>query len=197
MKRKRSVISRIPLEKRILTVRGEKVILDSDLAEVYGVTTKALNQAVKRNSERFPPDFAFLLTDREKSEVVTNCDHLARLKFSPALPRAFTEHGAIMAANVLKSSQAIQMSVFVIRAFVKMRAALNNTRELAKKLDALERELKGRLDVHEAAIVEVLQRIMTILNPPPAPPEPPRPEIGFHIKEDGVPFRVKKRPVRS
>jgi len=121
------------------------------LAEVYGVTTKALNQAVKRNSERFPADFAFVLTDREKSEVVTNCDHLARLKFSPALPRAFTEHGAIMAANVLKSSQAIQMSVFVIRAFVKMRAALNDTRELAKKLAALQRELKGRLDVHEAA----------------------------------------------
>lgn len=195
MKRKRSVVSRIPLEKRILTVRGDKVVLDSDLAEVYGVTTKALNQAVKRNSERFPADFAFVLTDREKSEVVTNCDHLARLKFSPALPRAFTEHGAIMAANVLKSSQAIQMSVFVIRAFVKMRAALNDTRELAKKLAALERELKGRLDVHEAAIVEVLQRIMTILNPPPAPPEP-RKEIGFHTKEETVSYRVRKRPAR-
>ena len=151
MKRKRSVISRPPLERRILTVRGEKVILDSDLAEVYGVTTKALNQAVKRNAERFPADFAFLLTDDEKSEVVTNCDHLARLKFSPVLPRAFTEHGAIMAANVLNGTQAVQMSVFVVRAFVKMRVALNDTRHLAKKLAALEQELKDRLDLHEAA----------------------------------------------
>ncbi len=197
MNRKLSVISSIPLERRILTIRGEKVILGGDLAELYGVTTKALNQAVKRNADRFPADFAFLLTDGEKSEVVTNCDHLARLKFSPVLPRAFTEHGAIMAANVLNSSQAIHMSVFVIRAFVKMRAALEDTRELAKKLAALEQELKGRLDVHEAAIVDVLQRIMTILDPPPAPPEPPRPEIAFHIKEDPVPYRVRKKPTRS
>lgn len=166
------------------------------LAELYGVTTKALNQAVKRNADRFPADFAFSLTDGEKAEVVTNCDHLARLKFSPVLPRAFTEHGAIMAANVLNSPQAIQMSVFVVRAFVKMRAALNDTRELAKKLSALEQELKGRLDIHEAAIVEVLQRIMTVLDPPPAPPEPPRPGIGFHVKEDGAPYRVKNKPAR-
>jgi len=196
MKRKRSETSSISLERRIRTVRGEKVILDGDLAELYGVTTKAPNQAVKRNADRFPADFAFLLNDGEKAEVVTNCDHLTRLKFSPVLPRAFTEHGAIMAANVLKSSQAIQMSVFVIRAFVKMRAALNDTRELAKKLAALEQELKSRLDVHEGAIVDVLQRIMTILDPPPAPPEPPRPEIGFHIKEDAIPYRVKKKPAR-
>jgi hypothetical protein len=196
MKRKSSVISSISLEKRILTVRGEKVILDGDLAELYGVTTKALNQAVKRNADRFPADFAFLLTDSEKAEVVTNCDHLARLKFSPVLPRAFTEHGAIMAANVLNSLQAIQMSVFVIRAFVKMRAALSDTRELAKKLAALEQELTGRLDVHEAAIVDVLQRILTILEPPPPSPEPPRPEIGFHIKEDAVPYHEKKKPAR-
>lgn len=195
MKRKLSVISRIPLEKRILTLRGEKVILDSDLAELYGVSTKRLNEQVKRNADRFPADFTFLLTDGEKAGVVANCDHLSRLKFSPVLPRVFTEHGAIMAANVLNSSQAIQMSVFVIRAFVKMRAALNDTRELAKKLAALEQELKGRLDVHEAAIVDVLQRIMTILDPPPAPPEPPRPPIGF--KEDSVPYRVKKRSAQS
>jgi len=196
MKRKLSVISSVSLERRILTVRGEKVILDGDLAELYGVTTKALNQAVKRNADRFPADFAFLLTDGEKAEVVTNCDHLSRLRFSPVLPRAFTEHGAIMAANVLNSPQAIQMSVFVIRAFVKMRAALSDTRKLAKKLAALEQELNGRLDVHETAIVDVLQRIMTILDPPPAPPEPPRPEIGFHIKEDAVPYRVRKKPAR-
>ena len=113
------------------------------------------------------------------------------------LPIAFTEHGAIMAANVLNSPQAAQMSVFVVRAFVKMRATLTDTRELAQKLVALETELKSRLDVHEAVIVEVLQRIMKILDPPPPPPEPPPPEIGFHVKEDGVPYRIKRRPARS
>src|SRR5688572_24093493 len=101
MKHKPLVIPSIPLEARILNVRGQRVILDSDLAEVYGATTKQLNQQVKRNAERFPTDFAFLLTDSEKAEVVVNCDHLRRLKFSPVRPRAFTEYGALMAANVL------------------------------------------------------------------------------------------------
>jgi hypothetical protein len=118
------------------------------------------------------------------------------LKFSPVLPRAFTEHGAIMAASVLNSPQAVQMSLFVVRAFIKMRAALKDTRELAQKLTALEQELRGRLDFHEAAIVDVLQRIMRILDPPPAPPEPPKPQIGFHVKEDAVPYRVRKKSTR-
>ena len=113
------------------------------------------------------------------------------------LPYAFTEHGAIMAANVLNSAQATQMSVFVVRAFVKMRAALTDTRELTRKLAAVEAELKSRLDVHEVAIVEVLQRIMKILDPPPPQPEPLPPEIGFHVKEDAVPYRIKRRPARS
>src|SRR5438552_17356397 len=95
-------------------------------------------------------------------------------------PYAFTEHGALQAANVLRSPRAVQMSVFVIRAFVKMRETLLGTRELAKKLAALERKLTSRLDVHEAAIVQVLQEIMQILNSPPPPPEPPRRRIGFH-----------------
>jgi hypothetical protein len=109
------------------------------------------------------------------------------------LPYAFTEHGAIMAANVLNSERAVQMSVFVVRAFVKMRSALTDTRELARKLAALETELKSRLDLHEVAIVEVLQRIMKILDPPPPPPGPPAPEIGFHVKESPVPYRTKKK----
>jgi hypothetical protein len=187
----------VDIDSLIIEVRGQKVLLDADLAEIYGVPTKALNQAVKRNLDRFPEDFTFFLTDPERSEVVTICDHLARLKFSPALPRAFTEHGAIMAANVLKSPRAIQMSVFVIRAFVKMRSTLLDTRELAQKLSALDKELKSRLDVHEAAIVDVLQRFMKMLEPASAPPEPPKPEIGFHIKEDSFPYRVKRRPIRA
>jgi hypothetical protein len=98
-----------------------------------------------------------------------------------------------MAANVLNSLRAAQMSVFVVRAFVKMRSVLTDTRHLARKLAALEQELKGRLDVHEAAIVDFLQRIMKILDPPPPPPEPPPPEIGFHVKEDAIPYRTRKR----
>ena len=92
-----------PIESLILTIRGQKVMLDADLAELYDTPTKVLNQAIKRNIERFPEDFLFRLTEKEKTEVVTNCDHLARLRFSPKLPFAFTEHGAIMAANVLNS----------------------------------------------------------------------------------------------
>lgn len=95
------VSARIDVGKRILLVRGERVLVDADLAQLYGVSTKRLNERVKRNERRFPPDFAFRLTKTEKDEVVANCDHLANLKFSPVLPRVFTEHGAVMAANVL------------------------------------------------------------------------------------------------
>ena len=195
--KKVAIVTLIPdLDRVILTIREQRVILDTDLAAVYGVTTKRLNEQVKRNAERFPSDFAFQLTQAEKSEVVANCDHLARLRFSPANPWAFTEHGAIMAANVLKSRRASQMSVFVVRAFVRLRLALRENRELARKLAAVETELKSRLDVHEAAIVELLQRIMRILDPPTAPAGPPPPEIGFHVKEDAVPYRTGKRAAR-
>jgi len=99
------------VETLILVIRGEKVILDADLAKLYGVSTKALNQAVRRNASRFPEDFLFSLTAKEKEEVVTNCDHLRRLRFSRTLPNAFTEHGAIMAANVLNSERAVEAGV--------------------------------------------------------------------------------------
>ena len=120
----------------IVEVRGQKVILDIDLARIYGVPTKALNQAVKRNAARFPEDFLFRLTAKDvealnRSQIVTGSQKHRDPRFAPY---AFTEHGAIMAANVLNSAQATQMSVFVARAFVKMRTALTNTRELARKL---------------------------------------------------------------
>lgn len=100
MNRNRNLIPVVRVEETIILIRGKKVILDSDLAGLYGVTTKRLNQQVKRNSDRFPEDFMFHLTKEEKSEVVANCDHLSLLKFSPVLPYAFTEHGAIMAASM-------------------------------------------------------------------------------------------------
>ena len=108
-----TVVRAISLDRRIRTIRAHKVILDADLAELHRVTTKALNQAIKSNADRFPSDFSFLLNEGEKTKVVTDCDHLLRLKFSPVRPRAFTEHGAIMAASVLNSPRAVQMSVLV------------------------------------------------------------------------------------
>jgi hypothetical protein len=113
-----SVILVDRIEPLILEIRGQKVLLDNDLAALYGVATKVLNQAVKRNRDRFPPDFTFQLNANEKKEVVTNCDHLAKLRFSPRLPYAFTEHGTIMAATILNSPRAVEVRVFVVRAFV-------------------------------------------------------------------------------
>ena len=152
------------VEPLIEEIRGEKVILDSDLARIYGVTTKRLNEQVKRNQSRFPADFAFQLTAEEarnlRSQIATSSSHGGRRY----RPYAFTQHGAIMTANVLNSPRAVQMSVFVVRAFVKMRGVLANTRELSRKLAALEKDLKGRLDIHEAAIVTILQRVMELID---------------------------------
>ena len=185
----------------IHTIRGVRVMLDRDLAKIYGVPTFRFNEAIKRNRHRFPGDFAFQLTAKEfaslRSQVVITIPQIAgnledttsssQIAMSSKgrrgatyRPWAFTEHGALQAANVLRSPRAVQMSVFVIRAFVKMRETLLGTRELAKKLTALEKKLTSRLDAHEVAIVEVLQELMQILNPSPPPPSPPKPRIGFN-----------------
>jgi phage regulator Rha-like protein len=171
------------IETLILHFRGERAILDSDLARVYGVTTARLNEQVKRNAERFPGDFMFRLTKREFSRLISqNATSNAGRGGRRKRPFVFTEHGAIMAANVLNSKRAVQMSVFVVRAFVKMRGMLSDNSELAHKLAELERSLKGRLDVHETAIVGILQRIMTLLDPPELP-EPKKKPIGFETSE--------------
>ncbi|MBM4046488.1 MAG: ORF6N domain-containing protein [Planctomycetes bacterium] len=195
MTQKPLLLPTVHVESLILAIRGQRVMLDADLAQVYGVTTKALNQAVKRNLDRFPTDFVFQLRESEKLEVVTNCDHLYRLKFSPVLPYAFTEHGAIMAANVLNSPRAAQMSVFVVRAFIKLREYLATNRALAEKLAELERKLTERLDVHERAIVHILEQIRKLMAPPP--PGPPKPPIGFQVHEDGTPYKPTRRKPRT
>ena len=180
---KKSIARKGPaLETLIYEIRGEKIILDSDLARIYGVATKAVNQAVKRNADKFPADFMFRLTAREARRLQRSRSQFVTLKRGQNikyLPYAFTEHGAIMAANVLNSPRAVQMSVFVVRAFLKMRALLGDKRDLAQKLASLEKELKKRLDVHEAVIVTILQRVMDIIDPP-ALPAPPKPRIGFN-----------------
>ena len=170
------------LDQQILTIRGQRVILASDLAAIYGVETKVLNQAVKRNAEKFPQDFLFQLTLEEAETARRSRSQFVTLKRGhniKFLPYAFTEHGAMMAANVLNSPRAAQMSVFVVRAFVRMRALLAGDRQLARELAALEKKLTDRMDVHESAIVAVLRRVMLLLDPPPPPPRPPKPKIGF------------------
>jgi hypothetical protein len=167
------------IQQRIYTIRNARVILDSDLAALYGVPTKRLNEQYRRNRKRFPEDFAFQLTAAEldllRSQIATSSSHGGR-RYRPYV---FTEYGALQAANILNSERAVQMSIFVVRAFATMREALRGTPTLARKLATLEKKLTARLDVHEAAIVEVLQEVMQILNPPPLP-EPERKQIGFH-----------------
>ncbi len=178
-------ISLIPMERierAIIVVRGEKVMLDLDLASIYGVMTGSLNQAVKRNLSRFPQDFMFQLTEAEKNEVVTNCDNLARLKFSPHLPYAFTEHGALMLANVLNSERAAQTSVMVVRAFVKLRQMLASNAELSRKLDTMEKKYDAQFKV----VFDAIRQLMS-------PPAKPKREIGFHVKPDEDKPKAKKR----
>ena len=180
----------------IRTIRGEKVLLDSDLAKIYGVPTKRLNEQVRRNASRFPPDFLFQLTKEEAETELHSRSQIATLKQGMNIkyrPYAFTENGAIMAANVLNSPEAVRMSVFVVRAFVQMRDLLGSTKELAKQLAALEKKLTSRLDGHEAAIIQVLRRVMDILDPPPPPPEPTRRRIGFHVEPEEKPVAKARK----
>ncbi len=167
---------------RIFVLRGQRVLVDSDLAALYGVTTKRLNEQVKRNAERFPADFMFRLTAAEaaalnRSQSATGSQKHRDPRFAPY---AFTEHGALMAANVLNSPRAIEASVYVIRAFVQLREMLASNKVLALKLKQLEQRLERRLDEHDQAIVEILQAIRQLM----APPEPRKKRpIGFVIQE--------------
>ena len=164
------------IENKILLIRSEKVMLDADLAALYGVTTKRLNEQVKRNRERFPEDFMFQLSEKEKAEVVANCDHLKRLKFSPNLPYAFTEHGAIMLATVLNSPVAVQASIQVVRAFVKLREMLSSNKELAHKLTLLE----NRIEKHDEEIKAIFGAIRQLMTPA----VPKKGKIGFGRDKD-------------
>jgi phage regulator Rha-like protein len=160
------------IENKILIVRGQKVILDADLSMLYGVPTKVLNQAIKRNKDRFPEDFMFQLDTKEfeilRSQSVTSSEWGGR-RFAPY---AFTEHGAIMAANVLNSDKAIEVSVIVVRAFVRLRTILSTNKELAHKLNELERKIES----HDETIQSLFDAIRQLM----APPKQKKQEIGFH-----------------
>ncbi len=159
MSEKESVIPTEKIESRILLIRGEKVIIDADLAEFYGVQTKRLNEQVKRNKERFPSDFMLQLSTDEKQEVVANCDHLSKLKYSSTLPYAFTEHGTVMAASVLKSPRATEISVFIVRAFMKLRSVISENKELATKIVQIENDLAD----HDEPIIELIRAMKQLL----------------------------------
>lgn len=182
MPQSRADMDPLPMEsisEKIRTIRGQKIILGSDLAEMYGVLAKALNQAVKRNAAKFPPDFVFRLTPEEAEYVRRSRSQNVTLKRGANikyLPYAFTEHGAIMAATVLNSPQAIQMSVFVVRAFVKMREALMSRSGFEKRLLQIENILLA----HDESIRELFDQIRPLLLPPP---DPVRKRIGFEVKE--------------
>ena len=165
----------LPIERiaqSILVIRGQKVMIDADLAALYGVATKRLNEQVKRNIDRFPADFMFQLNPPEKDEVVANCDHLVKLKFSKALPFAFTEHGALMAASVLNTPRAVEVSVYVVRAFVALRELLTGNKELTAKLN----ELAHKVDSHDQAIAGLINAMRELMRPPEPKKKQP---IGF------------------
>ena len=174
------------IESAIYSLRGQRVMLDSDLAAIYGTSTMRLNEQFKRNRKRFPDDFAFVLTRKEFTNLISQ-DAISRSHGGRrTLPIAFTEHGAIMLASVLNSEIAVQASVRVVRAFVRLREMVAANAQLASKLAELER----RLDSHDEAIVDLFATLKRLLEPP----EPPKKrEIGFHVREKAAHYRVQRR----
>jgi ORF6N domain len=194
----------IPAEQialRIRHFRGEKVLLDFDLAALYGAETRVINQAVRRNADRFPADFMFQLSGEEAgtlSQVVTpsvaghNVSNSSQIVMSSGKyrgkryrPYAFTEQGVAMLSSVLNSKSAVKMNIAIMRAFVQLRRALETNRELARKFSELER----RIDKHDTEIDAILEAIRQLM----APPEEPRREIGFHVREEAARYRTHKR----
>ena len=159
------------IESRIFLIRSQRVMIDRDLAQLYNVTTKALNQAVKRNSGRFPDEFMFRLTIPEKNELVTNCDRFASLKHSTSLPCAFTEHGVAMLSSVLNSERAIQVNIAIIKTFIKLREILGSHKKLAERMEALEKKYDAQFRIVFEAIRQLMKE-----------DENPKTPIGFHLR---------------
>ncbi|MEO7211549.1 ORF6N domain-containing protein [Mucilaginibacter sp.] len=162
---------------KILLIRRKKVMVDKDIAELYGVPTKRLNEQVKRNKKRFPEDFMFQLTQEEKDEVVANCDHLKTLKYSPNLPFVFTEHGAVMLASVLNSNRAIEVNIQIVRIFTQIREMLLTNKDILLKLEQLEKKAIA----HDADIEIIFEALKRLINPPS---QTLRKRIGFIRDKD-------------
>jgi len=163
------------IDRAILIIRGKKVMIDSDLAELFGVKTFRLNEQVKRNLHRFPKDFMFQLSVEEKQEVIANCDHLEKIKFSRTNPYAFTEHGTIMLANVLYTPTAVETSVLIVRAFVKLRELLSSHKELERKILDLESKYDKQFVLIFKAIRELMHQEQLDKN---------RPRIGYKFGKE-------------
>ncbi len=180
MKTSESIVPIDSIVTKIVILRGEKVLMDRDLAELYGVPTKVLNQAVKRNARRFPSDFMFRLTKEERDELVTNCDRFQPLKHSSATPCAFTEQGVAMLSSVLNSDRAIEVNILIMRAFVRLRRMISSHKNLLNKLD----EMESKYDEQFRIVFEAIGQLMT-------PPDKPTKRIGFEVKEPKAPYRKK------
>jgi hypothetical protein len=168
-------------ETHILLLRQQRVMLSHDLAALYAVETKALNRAVKRNIERFPDDFMFQLSNEEWADLKRQLG-TSSWGGSRVHPYAFTEQGVAMLSSVLTSPRAVQVNIAIMRAFVRLRELLLTNADLARKLAELER----KYDTQFKAVFDAIRQLMT------PPPPPPKPEIGFHVKEDSIPYRVKR-----
>jgi len=173
------------IEQAIFLIRGQRVMLDRDLAALYKVTTGNLNKAVQRNSDRFPADFMFQLTAEEAEALRFHFGSLKRGQHFKYLPCVFTQEGVAMLSSVLRSPRAVQVNIAIMRVFVRLRETLALHKDLAHKLADLERKIEG----HDASIRNLFDAIRQLMTPP----EKPRREIGFHIKEDSVRYRVKSK----
>jgi hypothetical protein len=181
----------IPIERiarAIFMFRDQRVMLDSDLAALYGVPTGHLNRAVKRNASRFPPDFMFQLKSEELANLKCQIGISSWGGRRRTPPYVFTEQGIAMLSSVLNSERAVKVNIAIMRAFVKLRQMLDTNRELARKFSELERRV-GKHDEEIAGIIEAIRRLMT-------PPEKPRREIGFHVREKSARYRTRKVSIR-
>jgi len=178
----RQLIPSEVIERKILLLRGQKVMLDFHLAELYGVETKTLKRAVKRNEERFPVDFLFELTQQEYESLRYHFGTLKRGEHTKYLPYAFTEQGVAMLSSVLRSKRAVQVNIEIMRSFVKLRELLSSNKELVHKLDALEKKYDAQFRV----VFDAIRQLM-------APPEEPKRKIGFHVKEPLARYNVRRR----
>jgi hypothetical protein len=170
-----ALITAEKVESRIYFIRGKKVMIDTGLAKLYQVQTKVLNQSVKRNIKRFPEDFMFQLTKEEKEEVVTICDHLSKLRFSPVLPYVFTEQGIAMLSSVLNSERAIQVNIQIMRTFTKLREMLENNKDLKRKIEDMEKKYDTQFQIVFEAIKKLIE-----------PESKPKRKIGFYVANEEI-----------